>query len=488
MESANLSERKKEGIKKEVKREEVKMEVNDESSVKDEVKKDSNECKEEKEEWERKDSLVKESESEMKISGSTPQQNGDQTASTSQEVSLQSDSKSYRTDEYDRTMMNKEEIERKFTLDLEGLIDRSLSATDDKKPEMRTKYEWEENVERKGDKSERKEEEKMDVAESKATHNGPIVQNGPTDLSKHEAKRSPTPSKAGEEKGTEKDGDDKQGYELDKPLSLEPKREVSSSSKASTPTPSKVSTPRDMSTPSSSNRDVSSPSLSDSKSSFMNLDSILNRSTPQPYVLANPYAAATSAATPVISEHLLKGIDAKPNGSMGTWFSILPRMPCDDESLTSRTQSTSESSSSDQQMPAELKHTAAAMPFNVSPYGLYQMPFPLMHMNQMNPLVGAYAAFPGFSAVPLQAIPGVNGPLDLSNPMIPVGVPQQQQEDVKPDIKMEIKKEEPEEDESDKESVAISNMRAMLDHIEQAVEQPIPKGESQWQFIKIALI
>lgn len=478
MESANLTEGKKEGVKKEVKTEEVKMEVNAENAVKDEVKKDSDECKEE--EWERKDSLVKESESEMKVSGSTSQQNGDQTASTSQEVPLQSDSKSYRTDEYDRTMMNKEEIERKFTMDLEGLIDRSLSATDDKKPEMRTKYGWEENVEKK-DENERKEEENMDVAESKATHNGPIVQNGPTDLSKHEAKRSPTPSKAGEEKGTDKDGDDKQGCELDKPLSLEPKREVSSPSKASTPTPSKVSTPRDMSTPSSSTRgDVSSPSLSDSKSSFMNLDSILHRGTPQPYVLANPYAAATSAATPVISEHLLKGIDAKPNGSMGTWFSILPRMPCDDESLTSKTQTTSESSSSDQQIPAELKHSAAAMPFNVTPYGLYQMPFPLMHMNQMNPLVGAYAAFPGFSAVPLQAIPGVNGPLDLSNPMIPVGVPQQQQEDVKPDIKMEIKKEEPEEDESDKESAAITNMRAMLDQIEQAVEQPIPEGKRQW--------
>ncbi|XP_072019979.1 LOW QUALITY PROTEIN: bromodomain adjacent to zinc finger domain protein 2B-like [Amphiura filiformis] len=487
MESGDLSEQDKKNIKAEVKME-VKLEkdVKEEEEKEEEIKKEKDECKKEEDcDDEKKDSVEKEPQADV-AGSSYVTQNGDQTASTSQEVSLQSQNNLFRTDDIERTM-DKDEIERKFNRDLEGLIEMGLSTDDNKKPEQGTKFdEFEESMEKK-DEDERKEEAKMDVAESEtiATHNGLVVQNGPTDLSKHGARRTPTPTHYEQ---TEKD---KQGHEQDTPLSLEPKREVLTPtlSKSSTPTPSKVSTPSHISTPGSSTRDVSSPSLSDTKSGFMSLDSILHRGTPQPYVLANPYAAATSAASPVISEHLLKGVDSKPNGSLGTWFSILPRMPCDDESLT-RTQTSNDSSSSDQQIAAELKHNAAAMPFNVSPYGLYQMPFPLMHMNQMNPLVGAYAAFPGFGAVPLQAVAGMNGPLDLSNPMMSVvsssSSPQPQQ-DVKPDIKMEIKKEEDEDDEDERESIAIAQMKSMLDKIESAAEQLIPEDlrDGWWQITSI---
>ena len=446
---------------------EVKLEVQTEtkSEIKMKMENEEDDNKMEVDNNEKKDSIVvNEAQSDDKKADSKENDNLE-SASTSQEGSSSKEELPHNKEE-ERTMdeQQRTEIERKFEQDLEGLIDRSLRESDGLDTSSSSKYgDYFESTEKKEEGIVNGIGDKMDTDR---TENGPALQNGSSDPSE-QVMSIPTKSQDGTSRDrcdtTDKD---KQGYDHERPLSLEPKREVSS--------PSKASTPSQISTPCSSTRDVSSPSLSDSKSGFMNMDSILHRGTTQPYVLANPYAAATSAASPVIGQHLLsKGSDSKPNGTMGSWFSILPRMPCDDKSLTKTQTDNGASGSSENQLPPELKHNAtaaAAMPFNVSPYGIYQMPFPLMHMNQMNPLMGAYT-FPGFAGgVPMQA--AMSAPLDLSNPMMSAST-------ASPEFKVEVKKEDDDDEEDDDaENQAIATMTAMLEQMENAVTKPIPEGKT----------
>ncbi|XP_071942120.1 bromodomain adjacent to zinc finger domain protein 2B-like isoform X3 [Antedon mediterranea] len=94
------------------------------------------------------------------------------------------------------------------------------------------------------------------------------------------------------------------------------------------------------------------------------------------------------------------GLDAKLNGATSPWFSILPRIPCDEATLASMHVSDSSTSNT-------LKHSSLPM-FNLPPYSIYQLPFPIMPMQPMNSFLNPYG-FPGLSPMQMHPFMGLQG-------------------------------------------------------------------------------
>lgn len=209
------------------------------------------------------------------------------------------------------------------------------------------------------------------------------------------------------------------------------------------------------------------PKKSTPKLGFLSIDSMLQRpdkpSVSSPSRFPPPPITSSSTTPPSIPG------DSKLNGTLGSWFSILPRMPCDDTSLlSSPTKKEEEEASSDNSFTDQFKQAASMQTaFGIAPYGIYHVPFPIMHVGQMNSFIGAYP-FPGVAPIPLQTL-HMNQMDQTSNvnPLLPLGNA----------IKIKTEQEE-EDDDEEADLKAIANMQALLDQMEKAQQEPIPDGES----------
>ena len=217
----------------------------------------------------------------------------------------------------------------------------------------------------------------------------------------------------------------------------------------------------------------------DLKPGFVNLDGMVPRSeTKSP--LIKPY----NGGEIITADQLSKLPGSKLNGvtdSTNAWFSILPRLPCDENSLTkletpSSTDSTSKADTDTSQSITDHSQVsadaaaAAAFPaaFAFNPY-IYHVPIPFMPVGQMNSFLGAYAAFPQMAAIPMQPVgPSLNGPTIDEQPMALDHILAQQL------IKQEKSQETEDEEEENK---AIAQMKAILAHMEAAKIEPIPSSE-----------
>ncbi|XP_033098027.1 bromodomain adjacent to zinc finger domain protein 2B-like isoform X3 [Anneissia japonica] len=94
------------------------------------------------------------------------------------------------------------------------------------------------------------------------------------------------------------------------------------------------------------------------------------------------------------------GLDGNVNGSTNPWFSLLPRIPCDEASLANLHVSDSSTSNT-------LKQSSLPM-FNLPPYSIYQLPFPIMPMQPMNSFLNPYS-FPGLTAMQMHPFMGLQG-------------------------------------------------------------------------------
>ncbi|XP_022106511.1 bromodomain adjacent to zinc finger domain protein 2B-like isoform X3 [Acanthaster planci] len=207
------------------------------------------------------------------------------------------------------------------------------------------------------------------------------------------------------------------------------------------------------------------------KLGYLSIDSMLQRSDrPASSSSSSPFPPITSSSIPPPSLSL----DSKPNGAMGSWFSILPRMPCDDTSLlTSPIKQEEETPTPNDAFSDQFKQAAQAVPaFGLTPYGIYHVPFPLMHVGQMNAFMGAYS-FPGVAPIPLQTLQMNQMDQTASvNPLLPLA------------NTIKLKTEQEEEDEEEEADLkAIANMQALLDQMEKAQTDPVPEDLQQgwWQ-------
>lgn len=220
--------------------------------------------------------------------------------------------------------------------------------------------------------------------------------------------------------------------------------------------------------------------IPDPKPGFLNLEGLVPRSDS-----SSPLIKPYNGGELITADQLSKLPGSKLNGvsdSSNTWFSILPRLPCDENSLTKsesatsvdssqvETTSTSQTTADGSQVSAA---TAAAFPaaaFAFNPY-IYHMPIPLMPMGQMNSFLGTYAAFPQMAAIPMQQMgPTLNG--NGTEEQQAVAMEQCYAQNL---IKQEKSEETEEEEEENK---AIAQMKAVLAHIEAAKVEPIPKSKS----------
>ena len=109
------------------------------------------------------------------------------------------------------------------------------------------------------------------------------------------------------------------------------KEQITGLSERSAPsTPISFSTPKH-STPNSGPAKLKSP-LAHSPSTFRSIDSILSPDNKQS-TKTSPQQGTPTLTTPTISpEHAVKTLANRTN--QGSWFTILPRMPCDESSIT----------------------------------------------------------------------------------------------------------------------------------------------------------
>ena len=200
------------------------------------------------------------------------------------------------------------------------------------------------------------------------------------------------------------------------------------------------------------------------KLGFLSIDSMLQK-TDKPSVSTSghfPLPPITSSSTtpPSVPE------DSKLNGALGSWFSILPRMPCDDTSLLSSPIKKEDEESPNNSFADQFKQAAAIPAFGLTPYGIYHVPFPLMHVGQMNSFMGGYT-FPGVAPIPLQTLHMNQMDQTSVNPLLPLA------------NAIKVKTEQEEEDEEEEADLkAIANMQALLDQMENAKMEPIPEGLS----------
>ncbi|XP_038049473.1 bromodomain adjacent to zinc finger domain protein 2B-like isoform X4 [Patiria miniata] len=316
--------------------------------------------------------------------------------------------------------------------------------------------------------------EEPETADDKRTEsipqvNGEISVNGPTEQDARENLYMEVPLNLSKADKVHQDANQQKATSCDSTVSVK-KEDTASKAEASITTVS----PKMAASESSDGGHRASPTKkSNPKLGYLSIDSMLQRpDRPVSSSSTNPYPPPpiTSSSVPPPSIPL----DSKPNGAMGSWFSILPRMPCDDTSLlTVPVKQEEEKPATNDAFTDQFKQAAQAVPaFGLTPYGIYQMPFPLMHVGGMNAFMGAYS-FPGVAPIPLQTLQ--MNQMDQSasvNPLLPLT------------NAVNIKTEQEEDDEDEEADLkAIANMQALLDQMEKAQVEPIPKDLQQgwWQ-------
>lgn len=219
--------------------------------------------------------------------------------------------------------------------------------------------------------------------------------------------------------------------------------------------------------------DLSTSKVDSTKKFSFGLDDILARPNGQS-VIVSPHSQA-----PVTGDEGRKSEEPKPNGVIppSNWFSILPRTPCDETSLTQTTN-----------LPPSLKTPPSSFPtIPFSPY-MYPMAFPFMPVNQLSPYFGPYP-FAGMPTLPMQPMSILNGPIE--QPLMPStpnpSVIQSSQPPMQLVNSVEVKKE-PKDEEEEESRRGLAHLKAVLNQIENAKVQPIPPGESLVAFDTTCLL
>ncbi|XP_078581678.1 bromodomain adjacent to zinc finger domain protein 2B-like isoform X9 [Branchiostoma floridae x Branchiostoma japonicum] len=123
---------------------------------------------------------------------------------------------------------------------------------------------------------------------------------------------------------------------LQKPSKLSELLDVAKQDPDSCPTGTETRTSHDATAATSTPQQVRIGGLQAQKSGsgFLNIDTLVNRTDMKLGTYMSPLPSSIQFAPgPLTADQLLKGLTHKMNGD-GMWFSVLPRMPCDETSLT----------------------------------------------------------------------------------------------------------------------------------------------------------